>query len=51
MRDFTNDTDDFLHQVRREAKNNTLLYNEKPNKINYIKEYMAQEEVDFEEAA
>ena len=51
MNDTLTDTDTFLRGVVAESAENTLIYNEKARKLNYIKEYMAQEKADYEVAA
>ena len=51
MRDTTNDTDSYLANVLKENEDNTLIYNEREKKLNYIKEYMLQEKVDFDVAS
>ena len=37
--------------MRQKNEDHTLIYNERPKKLTFIKEYMAQENVDYEEAA
>ena len=47
MKDFLTDTDNYLRSVIEDNAENTLIYNEKAKKLNFIKEYMAQEQVDY----
>lgn len=44
-------TEQYLKEVIKSGEENTLIYDERAKKLNYIKEYMESEEVGYEEAA
>jgi hypothetical protein len=44
-------TEEYLFQIRKDQHLNDLIYEEKAKKLSFIKEYMQQEKVSYEEAS